>query len=426
LGNRVNKRVVITGMGCVTPVGNDVDTTWRNLLEGVSGIDYAKRFDASTFPSKILGEVKDFELPELNGNLKKYTRRGHQLGIAAGIMAIKDADLTMADIDPAKIGISVGIGGVYPDLDQLRYYYDFSKENEWDHKAFARNAKIPPTWAFQRTPQTLSCVMAKLFKTFGPNITCHTACASGAHAIRQAFSIIQRGDAKIMITGGADSVSNPFLFIGLALLGALSTRKIEPQKASRPFDAQRDGFVHGEGAGMLVLEELSSALERQANIYAEIGGCGTSSNAYRVTDFPADGLGPKLAMERTLTDAGIRPSDIQYINAHGTSTIQNDISETVAIKSLFGRHAYDIPVSSIKSCIGHLIAGAGAVEAVITALTVKENLIPPTINYEYKDPHCDLDYVPNKMRAQRVDYALSNSFGFGGQNVCILIKKFSG
>jgi 3-oxoacyl-[acyl-carrier-protein] synthase II len=422
----MNKRVVITGMGCVTPVGNDVNTTWRNLLEGVSGIDYAKRFDASTFPSKISGEVKDFELPELNGNLKRYTRRGHQLGIAAGIMAIKDANLTIADTDPAKIGISAGIGGIYPDLDQLRYYYNFSHKNEWDYKAFAKNAKIPPTWAFQRTPQTLSCIMAKLFKTLGPNITCHTACASGAHAIRQAFSIIQRGDAKIMITGGADSVSNPFLFIGLALLGALSTRKIEPQKASRPFDAQRDGFVYGEGAGMLVLEELSSALERQANIYAEIAGCGTSSNAFRVTDFPPDGLGPKLAMERTVIDAGIRPSDIQYINAHGTSTIQNDISETVAIKSLFGKHAYDIPVSSIKSCIGHLIAGAGAVEAVITALTVKENLIPPTINYEYKDPQCDLDYVPNKMRKQKVDYALSNSFGFGGQNVCILIKKFSG
>ena len=422
----MNKRVVITGMGCFTPVGNDVTTTWKNLLEGVSGIDYAKRFDASTFPSKILGEVKGFEPPNLNGNLKDYARLGHQLGIAAAHMAIEDAHLNIGNTDPAKIGIAVGTGGIYPDLDQLRYYYKFSREDEWDFKTFAKEAQIPPAWAFQRTPQTLSCIMAKLFKVLGPNITCHTACASGAHAIGQAHKIIQRGDAKIMITGGADSVSNPFLFIGLALLGALSTRKIEPQKASRPFDAQRDGFVHGEGAGILVLEELGSALERQADIYAEIAGCGTSSNAFRVTDFPADGLGPKLAMERTIADAGILPSDVQYINAHGTSTAQNDLSETVAIKSLFGKHAYDIPVSSIKSCIGHLIAGAGAVEAVITTLTVKENLIPPTINYEYKDPQCDLDYVPNKMREQRVDYALSNSFGFGGQNSCILIKKYTG
>jgi 3-oxoacyl-[acyl-carrier-protein] synthase II len=411
-------------MGCISPVGNNVETTWRNLLAGVSGIDYARRFDASTFPSKILGEVKGFEPPPLNGNLIKYTRRGQQLGIAAAIMAVEDARLNIEDIDPTKMGISVGIGGIYPDFDQLRYYYDFSREDKWDYQTFAKNAQIPPTWAFQRTPQTLSCIMAKLFKALGPNIACHTACASGAHAIGQAHKIIQRGDAKIMITGGADSVSNPFLFIGLALLGALSTRKIEPQKASRPFDAQRDGFVHGEGAGMLVLEELGSALERGVDIYAEIAGCGTSGNAYRVTDFPVDGLGPKLAMERTLGDAGIDPSDVQYINAHGTSTAQNDISETVAIKSLFGKNAYDIPVSSIKSCIGHLISGAGAVEAIITALTVKENSIPPTINYEYKDPQCDLDYVPNKMREKVVGYALSNSFGFGGQNVCILIKKF--
>jgi 3-oxoacyl-[acyl-carrier-protein] synthase II len=422
----MNKRVVITGIGCVTPVGNDVSTTWKNLLEGVSGIDYAKRFDASTFPSKILGEVKGFRPPIINGNLTDYMRLGHQLGIAAAQMAIEDAGLRLGNTDPTKIGISVGTGGIYPDLDQLRYYYKFSQEDEWDFKTFAKEAQIPPAWAFQRTPQTLSCLMAKLFKVLGPNITCHTACASGSHAIGQAHKIIQRGDAQIMITGGADSVSNPFLFIGLALLGALSTRKIEPQKASRPFDAQRDGFVHGEGAGILILEELDSALERQADIYAEIAGCGTSGNAFRVTDFPADGLGPKLAMERTIADAGILPSDIQYINAHGTSTAQNDLSETVAIKSLFGKHAYDIPVSSIKSCIGHLIAGAGAVEAVITTLTVKEDLIPPTINYEYKDPQCDLDYVPNKMREKRVEYALSNSFGFGGQNSCILIKKYTG
>lgn len=420
----MDRRVVITGMDCITPVGNNLATTWKNLLAGVSGIDYAKCFDASTFPCKILGEVKAFEFDMPNGNLLKFAGRGHQLGIAAGLMAIEDARLNIEDIDPTKIGISVGIGGLYPDLDQLRYYFGFSHEDKWDYQTFAKKAQIPPTWVFQRSTQTLSCLMAKLFKVLGPTITSHTACASGAHAIGQAYRIIQRGDAKIMITGGADSVHNPLLFAGLSLLGALSTRKIEPQKASRPFDAQRDGFVYGEGAGMLVLEDLDLALKRGAAIYGEIVGCGTSANAYRVTDFPLDGLGPKLAMARSISDAGIRPSDIEYISAHGTSTTQNDISETVAIKNLFGKHAYDIPVSSIKSCIGHLISGAGAVEAIITALVVRENLIPPTINYEYKDPQCDLDYVPNKMREKVVGYALSNSFGFGGQNDCIVIKKY--
>lgn len=420
----MDRRVAITGMGCITPVGSNISTTWRNLLEGVSGIDYAKCFDASTFPSKILGEVKGFEPVILNGNLLKYAGRGHQLGISAAHMAIEDAGLNIDNTDPTKIGISVGTGGLYPDLDQLRHYFCFSQGDRWDYQAFAKDAQIPPTWVFQRSPQTLSCIMAKLFKVLGPTITSHTACASGAHAIGQAYRMVQRGDAKVMITGGADSVFNPLLFAGLGLLGALSTRKIEPQKASRPFDAQRDGFVHGEGAGMLILEELGSAFERGVDIYAEIAGCGTSGNAYRVTDFPLDGLGPRLAMARAVADAGIRPSDIQYISAHGTSTIQNDISETVAIKGLFGKYAYDVPVSSIKSCIGHLISGAGAVEAIISALVVKENLIPPTINYEDKDPQCDLDYVPNNMREKVVDYALSNSFGFGGQNICIAMKKF--
>jgi len=422
----MNRRVVITGMGCLTPVGNDVGTTWRNLLDGISGIDYAKCFDASTFPSRILGEVKGFEPPECSGNLLQYVNRAHQLGIAAGLMAVADARLDMSEIEPTEIGISTGVGGTYPDLDQLQYYRDFGKEDGWDHQAFARNARISPTLVFRRSTQTLSCILAKLFKVSGPNMTSQTACASGAHAIGQAYRIIRRGDARIMITGGTDAIENPVLFSGFALLGALSTRNIEPEKASRPFDAHRDGFIQAEGAGMLVLEELDSALERGAPIYAEIGGSGTSSNAFRVTDFPLDGAGPRMSMERALADAGIRPSDIDYINAHGTSTTQNDISETVAIKTLFGEDAYKIPVSSIKSCIGHLVCGAGAVEAIITALTVKEDRIPPTINYEHKDPQCDLDYVPNEMREKSVQYALSNSFGFGGQSTCLVINKFTG
>lgn len=420
------ERVVITGMGCLTPVGNDVATTWRNLLDGVSGIDYARCFDASTFPSKILGEVKGFEPPAINGNLLKYANRAHQLGIAAGLMAVEDARLDMNALDPAEIGICAGVGGTYPDLDQLRYYQGFGKEGGWDHHAFAQSARISPTLVFRRSTQTLSCILAKLLKVLGPNMTFQTACASGAHAIGQAFKIIRRGDARIMIAGGTDALENPVLFIGFGLLGALSSRNIEPEKASRPFDALRDGFIQAEGAGMLVLESLDSALERGAPIYAEIGGSGTSSNAFRVTDFPMDGAGPKISMQRALADAGIRPSDIDYINAHGTSTTQNDISETVAIKTLFSDDAYRIPVSAIKSCIGHLVCAAGAVEAVITAMTVKEDKIPPTINYEHKDPQCDLDYVPNEMREKAVHHAISNSFGFGGQSTCLVISKFTG
>lgn len=422
----MKKRVVITGMGCLTPVGNDVATSWKNLLAGVSGIDYAKCFDASTFPSKILGEVKGFEPPASNGNLLKYANRSHQLGIAAALMAVEDARLDLNEMDPAGVGVSVGVGGNYPDLEQLKYYYGFGSNNGWDHQAFAEKAEISPALIFKRSTHTLSCIMARLFKVFGPNMTSQTACASAAHAIGQAYRMIQRGDAEIMITGGTDAIENPILFTGFALLGALSSRNIEPEKASRPFDAQRDGFIQAEGAGMLVLESLESALERGAPVYAEIGGSGTSSNAYRVTDFPLDGFGPRLSMKRALADAGIEPTDIDYINAHGTSTTQNDISETVAIKTLFGDYAYEIPVSSIKSCIGHLVCGAGAVEAVITAMTVKEDKIPPTINYEHKDPQCDLDYVPNKMREKTVNYALSNSFGFGGQSTCLVINKYTG
>lgn len=424
----MEKRVVITGMGCITPVGNNVAETWQNLLGGVSGIDYAKQCDLSTFPSKVIGEVKDFDFDDSlsDERLLQYTSRHHRLGIAAALMAVEDACLDRQEIDPARFGIVVGVAGQYPDFEQLRYYSRFSKNDAWDFHSFAKAARIPLHWVFQRSTQTLSCTMARLFDASGHNMTIQTACASGAHAIGQAYRIVQRGDARIMIAGGADALSSPLEIAAFALLETLSTQRIEPQRASRPFDARRDGFVLGEGAGMLVLEELGSALERKANIYAEIVGFGTSANAYRVTDYPPDGLGPQLAMSRAVADASIRLSDVDYINAHGTSTIQNDVSETTAIKNLFGEYAYSIPVSSIKSCIGHLISGAGAVEAIVSTLAVRHNLIPPTINYEYPDPRCDLDYVPNRMRKRVVRHVLSNSFGFGGQNACLLIKEYSG
>lgn len=421
----MRRRVVVTGLGCLTPLGNDVATTWNNLLNGTSGIDYITHFDASTFPSKIAGEVKQFDPTTLpvNKKLLPHTRRAHQLGIAAAVMAIEDAQLEK--LEPTKVGASIGASGEYPDLEQLSYYYHFKGDKGWDYKAFAQSAHIPPNWVFQRSPHTVSCLIAKLFKLLGPNITIHTACASGSHAIGQAFRMIERGDAEVMIAGGTDAIGSPLWVAAFALLGALSTRQIEPQKASRPFDAMRDGFVIGEGAGMLILEELSFALHRGAKIYAEIIGYGTSSNAFRVTDSPLDGLGPRLAMKRAIDDAAISPDDIQYINAHGTSTPQNDEAETVAIKGLFGEYAYKIPVSSIKSMAGHLISAAGAVATISSILTVNQGLIPPTINYEYPDPNCDLDYVPNMMRVKEVNYALVNAFGFGGQNASLVIKKFT-
>ncbi len=423
----MRRRVVVTGLGCLTPVGNDVTTTWNNLLNGVSGVDYITHFDASTFPSKIAGEVKQFDPAALavDRKLLGYTGRIAQLGIAAALMAVEDAHLAIEKLDPTRVGSSVGASGEYPDIEQLRYYYHFKGNGGWDYRAFADLAHIPSHGVFRRSPHTISLIIAKLFKLLGPNITTHTACASGSYAIGQAFRIIERGDAEVMVTGGTDAISSPLWVAAFGLLGALSTRQVEPQKASRPFDALRDGFVIAEGAAMLILEELDFALHRGAKIYAEIIGYGTSSNATRVTDSPLDGFGPRLAMERAIDDAAISLEDIQYINAHGTSTQQNDQSETTAIKDLFGEYAYEIPISSTKSMTGHLISGAGAVGLLSTILTVKEALIPPTINYDYPDPNCDLDYVPNKMRVKEVNYAQANALGFGGQNSSIVIKKFS-
>lgn len=296
----MKKRVVITGLGCFTPVGNSVSTTWNNLVNGVSGVDYLTQFDASTFPSKIGGEVKQFDPNAFisDEQLLKYTSRIHQLGIAAAIMAVENARLIITKIDSSRIGVSLGATGQYPDLKQLSYFYRFKNEKEWDHKTFGKHADISPTWVFQRAMHTVSSVIAKLFKVSGPNVTIHTACASSSHSIGQAFRIIERGDADVMITGGTDAIASPLWVSGFILLGALSTQNIEPQKASRPFDKKRDGFVIAEGSVMLILEELGFALQRGAKIYAEIVGFGSSSNAFRITDLPQDGAGPLLSNEK--------------------------------------------------------------------------------------------------------------------------------
>ena len=407
----MKRRVVVTGLGCLTPVGNDVRTTWQNLLSGVSGIDYASLLDLSTLPVKILGEVKGFAL-------RDYLCGESMAGEDAGIAGL------IRKHGSASVGVSVGVGGSYPDLDQMRYLYNFSRDKRWDKEAFARQARIPAGALFQRSPHTLSCLIAKLWKAGGPNLLSQTACASAGHAIGQAFRLIRYGAARAMIAGGADAITSHLQVAAFVLLGALSTRATDPAKASRPFDAGRDGFVYAEGGAMLILEDLASARERGARIYGEIVGFGSSANAYRVTDFPKDGQGPHLAIERALADAAVAPEEVDYICAHGTATTQNDIAETQAIKRVLGTGAYRTQVSSIKSCIGHLISGAGGINAIAALLATRDNLIPPTINLENPDPLCDLDYTPGRAREKAVRYALSNAFGFGGQNSCLIFKKY--
>lgn len=424
----MRRRVVITGLGCLTPVGLNLQETWHNLVNGVSGVDYITRFDASHFPSKIAGEVKNF-VPEdwiKDRSFLPYCSRIHQFGIAAALMAIRDAGLENKIPEFSTTGICMGSTGQYPDLDQLMYFYQFKKgRNRWDYDRFGAKAEIPDRWIFQRTTNTVSTVLARMIGARGPNICVHTACASGSHAIGEAMRIVARGEADMMIAGGTDAIDSPLRVIGFTLLGSLSTRKVEPQKACCPFDVKRDGFVIGEGAAVLILEDFQHARKRRAKIYAEIAGYGTSANAFRVTDCSLDGNGPDLAMKNAIQDSGISPHAIQYIHAHGTSTKQNDLAETRAIKKIFGKYAYQIPITSIKSTIGHLISAAGAVSTLSTAMTLNAEIMPPTINYEDPDPHCDLDYVSNSMRRQKVKYALVNSFGFGGQNVSLVLKKTS-
>ena len=430
--NRQNKskkekrRVVVTGLGCLTPIGNDVDAYWDNALKGVSGIDSVANFDASNFPSKIAGEVKGFKTPKVvyKKGIAKYMNRACQLGIEAACMAIEDAGLSTENSDHERVGISVGISGYYPDLDVLRYCYDFRKDDNWDYRRFAASGRVSPCWIFnQGMANVLPCMIAKLFKFGGPNLVCQSACASGAHAIGEAFRMIKRGDADVVVSGGSDSLVTTLEMTVFMLLYTLSTRKCQPEEASCPFDEKRDGFVMSEGAAMLVLEELNHALKRNAKIYAEIIGYGTSCNAFRITDTPLDGEAPALAIKRAFDAAGVSPTDIDYINAHGTSTQQNDIAETTAIKGVFDEYAYQIPVTAVKSFIGHTISASGPIGLLTSILAHKHDAIPPTINLKNPDPYCDLDYVPNKMRKKVVSYAITNAFGFGGQNVCIVTKK---
>jgi len=429
--NKHRRRVVITGMGCITPVGHGVEALYDAQINGRSGVAPVRNFDARKFPTTFAAEVKDFDLGRFFPDADRYRHSGlnTRFALAASKQAIEDANV-LTGVDRERFGIYLGNG---------------EGQNQFDHliasiaaAAIPGEARVDASKFFDASVKnfdakseqelemhTTSARLADRFELLGPNFSCLTACAASSQAIGEATEFIRRGDADLMLSGGAHSMIHPFGVTGFNRLTALSTRNDAPRQASRPFDLNRDGFVLGEGAGLIVLEELEHAKKRGATIYAEITGYGSTADAYRTTDSPPDGHGAIAAIKYALNDSGLGLDDIHYVNAHGTSTEVNDRVESLAIKNVFGELAYKIPVSSNKSMMGHLIAAAGVVELIISVQTIRRGVIPPTINYETPDPNCDLDYVPNTARERRVDHVLSNSFGFGGQNVSLIVSHFA-
>ncbi len=408
------RRVVVTGLGAVTPLGNDVETTWNNIVAGVSGIGPLTRVNADDFPAKVAAEVKDFD-PSLYLDKKEARKmdRFAQFAVAASIMAVKDAELDINEGNSEKIGVWIGsgIGGM--------------ETFETQHNNFLQKGyrRVSPFFVPMLIPDMAAGQVSITIGARGVNSCTVTACATGTNSIGDAFKVIQRGDAIAMITGGAEAPITNMSVAGFCANTALSTNP-DPKTACRPFDADRDGFILGEGAGIIVLEELEHALARGAHIYAEIVGYGSTGDAYHITAPAPGGEGGARAMKMAINDGGLKPEEIDYINAHGTSTGYNDKFETAAIKSVFEDYAKKLAISSTKSMTGHLLGAAGGVEAIISVLSIKEGIIPPTINYQTPDPECDLDYVPNEARKQEIKTALSNSLGFGGHNATIVFKKY--
>lgn len=411
----MNKRVVITGLAAISPVGIGTENFWQALLEGKSGIGAITKFDTSGYPAKIAGEVKDFDV-SLYMDKKEARRmdRFTQFAVAGAKMVVEDAGIASGQIDKDRAGVVLGcgIGGMETLEDTARTLHEKGP------------GRVSPFFVPMMISNMAAGQIAISLGLTGPNVTVVTACASGTNAIGEAFKLIARGGADLAITGGVEASITPLALAGFCAMKALSTRNEEPEKASRPFDGTRDGFVMGEGAGLLVLESLESALKRNARIYAEVLGYGATADAYHMTAPAPDATGASKAMMGALADAGLPAASVDYINAHGTSTDLNDKYETLAIKTVFGDHARQVAISSTKSMTGHLLGAAGGIEMIAAALAVKHDIIPPTINYEHPDPECDLDYVPNKARVKTVQYALSNSLGFGGHNACVLIGKY--
>ena len=413
----MRRRVVVTGIGLVIPTGIGVETAWKNVCEGKSGVGLLTRFDTNGFETKIAAEVKNFN-PELyidKKEIKKMDLFIH-FAIAATKEALEDAQLAITPENSEQIGVIVGTGlGGLPSLE--RY-----------HKILLEKGpgRISPFFIPMLIANLASGQIAIQFGPKGPNTCVVTACATGAHCIGDAFRTIVYGDAEAMIAGGTEANITPLTIGGFNAMKALSTRNDEPEKACRPFEKNRDGFVVAEGSGILILEELQFALKRNAKIYAELVGYGYTGDAYHITAPSPDGEGAVRCMRMAIKDAGLKPEDIDYVNAHGTSTPLNDLTETMAIKTVFGPHAKKVPISATKSMTGHLLGAAGSTEAIFTILSLHEGILPPTINYEEPDPQCDLDYVPNVARRQPLGIAMSNAFGFGGTNATLVFKKFSG
>ena len=424
------RRVVITGMGCVTPLGVQVEQLWKNLVAGASGVGLTTVFDASRFPTKISAEVRGWDITDEGQDEATWRFCGRHTRFAAGaaLQAMRDAGLEAGlPGDPTRLGVYLGSGEGQQDFDAFTRMMTAAIEGATlDVARFTKMGleQLHPAAEVEQEPNMPACHLAGMFDAQGPNLNCLTACAASSQAIGEAVEIVRRGEADVMLSGGTHSMIHPFGVTGFNLLTALSTRNDEPTRASRPFDNDRDGFVLGEGAAMVVLEELEHARRRGATIHGELLGYGSTADAYRITDTHPEGRGAASCITMALADAGIGTDGIDYINAHGTSTEVNDRVETLAIKKVFGDRARGIPVSSTKSMMGHLIAAAGATELIVCLLAIRDGLLPPTINYETPDPNCDLDYVPNAVRQARCDRALSNSFGFGGQNISLIVGRF--
>ncbi len=411
----MSRRVVVTGLGAVTPLGTGVQESWEALLKGVSGVRKIERFDVSAHPCQIAAEARDFDpLDYMDRKEVKRAERFTQFALASASMAMEDAGLPMPDVPADRMGCVVGVG------------FSGMATIERNHATLLRAGpeRVSPFLIPMVAPNLAAGQVSIRFGLRGPNLCMATACAAGTHALGDAYRIIQRGEADVMLAGGSEAVITPLTLAGFGMMRALSTRNEAPQQASRPFDQDRDGFVMGEGAGLLVLEDLELAQRRGATIYAEMVGYGMSADAYHMTQPDPEAQGVMLCMQRALDDAGLAPHAIDYINAHGTSTPYNDKCETLAVRNVFGEHAYRLAMSSTKSMTGHLFGAGGAVEGLFTVLTIASNVIPPTMNWNTRDADCDLDYVPNAARYKPVRVAMSNSFGFGGTNASMMFAKY--
>lgn len=411
----MTKRVVITGLGCISPLGNDVQVTWQNIIDGQSGVSNITLYDTTDFTTTIAAEVKDFDGEQLFGNREaRRMDRGTQFALAAAQQALEDAELEITDANRDRIGavIGTGIGGIQTLYDQFHNYIERGP------------SRVSPFLVPMMLPDTPGGIVAINTGIRGINYAVVTACATGTNAIGEASEIIQRGQTDVMIAGGCEAGIVPLAMASLSKMGALASSNGDPKRASRPFNLDRTGFVMGEGAGILILESLEHAESRGAQILAELVGYGSTNDAYHISAPAENGRGAALCMQMALEDAGLNKDEIDYINAHGTGTPLNDKSETAAIKTVFGEQAYNVPISSTKSMTGHLLGAAGAVEAIFSIKSLREGILPATINYEVPDPECDLDYIPNEPRFQQVNFVMSNSFGFGGHNATIILSKY--